>query len=49
LVPMSYLIGVYWGFGLPGAWFALIMYTTTYMALMFIKFYKGKWHLLKKI
>lgn len=49
LVPMSYLIGVYWGFGLQGAWFALILYTTTYLTLMFIKFYKGKWHLLKKL
>lgn len=49
LVPASYLIGVYWGFGLPGAWFALILYTTSYMTLMFIKFHKGKWHQLKKL
>ena len=47
LVPMSYFIGIYLGYGLPGAWSALIIYTTIYMIVMFLKFHKGKWHTLK--
>ena len=47
LVPMSYFLGIYLGYGLPGAWSALILYTTIYMVVMYIKFHTGKWHSMK--
>lgn len=47
LVPMSYFLGIYMGYGLPGAWSALILYTTIYMVVMFLKFHNGKWHSMK--
>ncbi|KAB2909763.1 MAG: MATE family efflux transporter [Ignavibacteriales bacterium] len=49
LVPFAYFIGVYLEFGLPGAWSALILYTTSYLTLMFLKFHKGNWNNLEKI
>lgn len=48
-VPASYYIGIYLDGGLRGAWSALILYTSLYLIIMFVKFYKGNWLNLKKI
>jgi putative MATE family efflux protein len=48
-VPASYFFAIYLDGGLKGAWAALILYTTLYLAIMFTKFYKGKWSNLRKI
>lgn len=48
-VPASYFIGIYIDGGLRGAWSALIIYTSSYLIVMYIKFYKGNWQNLKKI
>ncbi|MBA4251187.1 MAG: MATE family efflux transporter [Chlorobiaceae bacterium] len=48
-VPLSYLFGVVWGFGLEGAWLALPVYIIIYAAIILIKFKYGKWKSLMKI
>lgn len=42
-VPLAYLIGVVFGFGLTGAWFALPGYIIIYSLAIFLKFNSKKW------
>jgi len=37
-VPVAYLLGVYFHFGIVGAWIGLPIYIVTYAALVFVKF-----------
>ena len=42
-VPLAYLIGVVFGFGLTGAWFALPGYIIIYSIAIFLKFNSKTW------
>lgn len=42
-VPLAYLIGVVFGFGLTGAWFALPGYIIIYSLAIFLKFNSKTW------
>ncbi len=42
-IPLSYFLGVYFEFGLIGAWFALPFYVILYSCIIFIKFKFGNW------
>lgn len=42
-VPLAYLIGVVFGFGLTGAWFALPGYIIIYSITIFLKFNSKTW------
>jgi Na+-driven multidrug efflux pump len=48
-VPLAYFIGVFFGFGLTGAWFALPFYVILYSAVIFLKFRFGDWHQIRKV
>jgi len=41
-VPVAYLLGVHFGFGIVGAWLGLPIYIITYASIIFIKFKFGK-------
>ncbi len=41
-VPLAYFLGVYFNFGIEGAWFALPFYVIFYSAMIFVKFKFGK-------
>ncbi|MCE1189521.1 MAG: MATE family efflux transporter [Ignavibacteria bacterium] len=43
LVPFSYLIGVVWGYGITGAWFAMPLYIIVYSILISVRFHRNKW------
>lgn len=43
-VPLSYLLGVHFGFGLVGAWFALPIYIMIFSISMFLKFSSKDWY-----
>lgn len=42
-VPVAYLLGIVFNFGLLGAWVALPFYVLIYSATMFLKFKYGNW------
>jgi putative MATE family efflux protein len=42
-LPLSYLLGVYWGFGVLGAWLALPVYVLFYTFLTWHRFQSGTW------
>ncbi|AFH49395.1 MATE family multidrug resistance protein [Ignavibacterium album JCM 16511] len=44
LVPLSYLFGVVFGYGLTGAWFAMPIYIILYSAIIFSKFLSKDWY-----
>ncbi len=47
-VPLSYLLSIYFKFGLLGAWFALPIYVIIYSIIMYLKFSNHKsWQILK--
>ena len=46
-LPLSYLLGVVFHGGLPGAWLALPVYIVSYSFLIFLKYRKGTWLLIK--
>ncbi len=48
-VPISYFLGVTFGFGLIGAWSALPFYVVLYAGVIFIKFKFGDWTKYKKV
>jgi putative MATE family efflux protein len=48
-VPIAYLLGVVFKFGLVGAWFALPFYVILYSSVIFIKFKFGRWEKYKKV
>ena len=43
-VPLAYLLGVVFDFGLTGAWFALPGYIIIYSSLIFYKYSSADWH-----
>jgi putative MATE family efflux protein len=46
-LPLAYLIGVTWKFGIFGSWLALPVYIVSYTILTWTKFQSGSWHRLK--
>ena len=42
-LPVSYVLGVKLGFGLPGAWFALPVYIISYSLLIYRKYRSDSW------
>ena len=42
-LPVSYVLGVKLGFGLPGAWFALPIYIISYSLLIYRKYRSDSW------
>jgi multidrug resistance protein, MATE family len=46
-LPLSYLLGVTFGGGLIGAWLALPVYIVSYSLLIYLKYRKGTWLLIK--
>lgn len=48
-VPIAYLLGITFEFGLTGAWFALPVYIIGYSMAIFIRFYSKDWFLQIKI
>jgi len=47
LVPLAWLLGITWGFGLPGIWFAAVVYVVGLSSLMLWKFWQGDWKHIK--
>lgn len=43
LVPVAYLVGIFLGHGLLGAWVAMPLYIILYAIIIFAKFYKTRW------
>lgn len=43
LVPLAWLLGVVWGFGLVGIWGAAVVYVVLLTAVMVWKFWRGDW------
>jgi Na+-driven multidrug efflux pump len=43
LVPLAWLLGVTFGFGLPGVWGAAVVYVALLTSVMSWKFWKGDW------
>lgn len=43
-VPLAYLLGVVFDFGLTGAWFAIPGYIIVYSSLIFYKYNSAEWH-----
>jgi len=41
-IPVAYMLGVYFHFGIVGAWIGLPIYILTYASMVFIKFRFGK-------
>ncbi len=48
-VPLAYFFGVYLGYGLEGAWGAILFYILAYSLLIYLKFRNGDWKNLKII
>jgi putative MATE family efflux protein len=48
-VPIAYLLGVVFEFGLIGAWWALPFYVILYAVVIYVKFKFGKWENYKKV
>ncbi|MGD8777760.1 MAG: MATE family efflux transporter [Ignavibacteria bacterium] len=48
-IPIAYLLGVFWGMGLTGAWMALPFYVILYSITIFVKFKYGNWKNLKAV
>jgi len=48
-VPIAYLLGVVFEFGLIGAWAALPFYVVLYASIIFLKFKFGNWANYKKV
>lgn len=46
-LPLCYLLGVVLGGGLAGAWLALPVYIISYSLLIYLKYRKGNWLLMK--
>ncbi len=46
-LPVSYLLGVTFGGGIAGAWMALPLYIVSYSLLIYLKYRKGAWLLIK--
>ncbi len=46
-LPLSYVLGVVLGGGLVGAWLALPVYIVSYSLLIYLKYRKGNWLLIK--
>lgn len=42
-IPLAYLVGVYFEFGLIGAWLCLPIYILSYSSIIYYKFRFGKW------
>ncbi len=42
-LPSSYVLGITFGFGIRGAWFALPIYVIIYTIMMIVKFRYGDW------
>lgn len=43
LVPLAWLLGIHWGYGLVGLWLAAVTYIVLLAIAMVVKFYKGGW------
>jgi Na+-driven multidrug efflux pump len=43
LVPLAWLLGITFGFGLPGIWGAAVVYVFVLSAIMIAKFKSGDW------
>ncbi|MGH0037837.1 MAG: MATE family efflux transporter [Myxococcota bacterium] len=43
-VPLAWLIGFVWGFGLTGAWFGGMIYVAVLAAFLVGRFHSGAWH-----
>ena len=48
-VPLAYFIGVFFGFGLKGAWGALAFYVLLYATVIYAKFRFGSWKRLDNV
>ncbi|MCX7797432.1 MAG: MATE family efflux transporter [Melioribacter sp.] len=48
-VPIAFLLGVIFKFGLLGAWFALPFYVILYALIIFLKFQFGSWDSYKRV
>lgn len=48
-VPLAYFFGVYFEWGIRGAWTALPIYVIIYSSIIYIKFKFGNWKFLKKL
>ena len=46
-LPVSYLLGVFLGGGIVGAWMALPLYIVSYSLLIYVKYRRGAWLLIK--
>ena len=46
-LPVCYVLGVAFGGGIVGAWMALPLYIVSYTALIYLKYAKGRWLLMK--
>ena len=42
-VPMSYMMGIYWGYGIRGIWYGIIMGYTVFASSCFVIFFKTDW------
>ena len=42
-LPVSYLLGIVWGFGITGSWAAMIGYFICFDSILFLKFTGGGW------
>ncbi len=47
LVPLSYLFGVVFDFGMEGVWLAAVFYIISLSSILAWKFYQGKWKYIK--
>lgn len=47
LVPLAYLLGIHFGFGLAGVWGSAVVYVVLLTAVMSWKFWKGDWQHIK--
>lgn len=46
-LPLAYVLGVYFGYGIIGAWLALPVYVVSYTAFTWFKFLSGSWKAIK--
>jgi Na+-driven multidrug efflux pump len=47
LVPLAWLLGITFGFGLPGIWGAAVVYVVLLTGVMTHKFWRGDWQAIK--
>lgn len=48
-IPLAYILGVWLGFGLAGAWIAIPVYVIIYSLIIWVRFSRGDWENFKKV